>query len=103
MRNTWYKTGDWNSICDVCGFKFKASELKERWDGMRVCKDDWEPRHPLDLVPPIRPEPVLPWTRPEATDVFVDANYCTPQGKQAISNYGTAGCAIVGVDLGLRD
>lgn len=103
MKSTWWKIGDHNAICDRCGFKFKASELKETWDGFFVCKDDWEPRHPLDFVQPVRVEPVLPWSRPERTDVFVDANYCTPSGKQGLANYGQAGCATVGVDLGYRD
>ena len=102
MRNTWYKPGDWSAICDVCGFKFKASELKKRWDGMYVCKDDFETRHPSDFVHPIRPEPILPWTRPEQTDVFVDANYCTPEGRQGVAGYGQANCAIAGFDIGLR-
>ena len=29
--------GDWNAICDRCGFKFKASELKKTWDNLYVC------------------------------------------------------------------
>lgn len=45
-----YKPGDYNAICDGCGFKFKASMLKKRWDGYMVCEKDWEPRHPQDLV-----------------------------------------------------
>jgi len=46
-----HRTGsyEYNTICDVCGFKFKASELKQRWDGPMVCKDDWEPRNILDF------------------------------------------------------
>lgn len=46
-----HRTGsyEYNVICDVCGFKYKASELKQRWDGPMVCKDDWEPRNILDF------------------------------------------------------
>ena len=47
-QNT-YKHGTHNELCDVCGFKYKADELKDRWDGLRVCKYDWEPRHPSDF------------------------------------------------------
>lgn len=39
----------YNIICQVCGFKYKAHEIKKRWDGIYVCKYDWEPRHPMDF------------------------------------------------------
>lgn len=68
----YYKPGDWNAICDECGFKFKGSELRKRWDGYMVCKDDWEPRHPQDFVRGVKDSQPLPWTRPEAPDVFRD-------------------------------
>jgi hypothetical protein len=63
--------GDWNAICDVCGFKFKASELRRRWDGYMCCESDWEIRHPQDLLR-LRPErQATPWNRPPQTDQFV--------------------------------
>jgi hypothetical protein len=42
FRKTYLKLGDWNGICDVCGEKYKASQLYLRWDGLRVCREDWE-------------------------------------------------------------
>lgn len=42
--------GDSNSLCDCCGFKFKHSQLRKRWDGAMVCSKDWEPRHPQDSI-----------------------------------------------------
>lgn len=63
--------GNWNAICDVCGMKFKASELRRRWDGYMVCEDDYEQRHPQDLIR-LRPEKQsAPWVRPVGTDQFV--------------------------------
>lgn len=47
--------GDSNAICDVCGWKYKQSQLRKRWDGAMVCNKDWEPRHPQDNIR-IRPE-----------------------------------------------
>lgn len=44
--------GDSNAICDCCGFKFKQSQLRLRWDGAMVCSKDWEPRHPQDNIKP---------------------------------------------------
>lgn len=42
--------GDSNGICDCCGFKFKHSQLRKRWDGAMVCRADWEPQHPQDSI-----------------------------------------------------
>lgn len=45
-----YVHGTWNAICDTCGQKFKAKDLRMTWDGFFVCEDCWEPRHPQDFV-----------------------------------------------------
>ena len=47
--------GDSKSVCDVCGFHYKHSQLRKRWDGAMVCSKDFETRHPQDLIK-IRPE-----------------------------------------------
>lgn len=68
--------GDWNAICDVCGFKFKASKIKERWDGLYVCREDFETRHPSDYYrSPVGEESKVPWTSPEGTDNLVDVTF----------------------------
>ena len=68
---SYYIKGDWNAICDVCGFKYKASVLRTRWDGLMVCSGDWETRHPQDFVRGSNDEQVPPWTRPEQDNVFI--------------------------------
>lgn len=50
MPDDQFILGDTNAICDVCGFKYKGSELKKRWDGAMVCRYDFELRHPQDSV-----------------------------------------------------
>lgn len=65
------KLGDWNAICDVCGRKFKASELKERWDNAMVCTNDWEPRQPQDFVRGVPDGQAAPWVRPEPEPIWV--------------------------------
>lgn len=57
------KLGDWNSICDICGFKYKASEMKKRWDGLMVCEFDWEMRHPQDFIRAVPDDQAVPWVR----------------------------------------
>ena len=70
MRN-YYKPGDWNAICQVCGFKFKASELKQRWDNLRVCSHDYEMRHPMDFLR-LTPEKIgVPWVSKEPAGTYV--------------------------------
>ena len=67
--------GDWNAICDTCGFKFKASEMRKDWRGMRVCQDDYEPKHPQLMIRVPRDDPSVPWVRPEGEDQFVPVTY----------------------------
>lgn len=55
----------YNAICDVCGFKFKADQLRQRWDGYMVCNEDWEPRNILDFYRTRNDAHLLPFTRPD--------------------------------------
>jgi hypothetical protein len=70
-RNRYIK-GQWNVICDRCGFKRKISEVRLEWDNLLVCIDKcWEARQPQDFVkgvPDMRPVPIA---RPEAPDQFI--------------------------------
>lgn len=65
MARNYYKPGDWNAICDRCGFKFKASDLRLEWTGLRVCEKDFELRHPQDFLRAKPDKIVVPWTRKE--------------------------------------
>ena len=33
-------------LCDRCAFEYKLSELREEWNGSKVCPDCYEPKHP---------------------------------------------------------
>jgi hypothetical protein len=46
------RVGDYNSICDSCGQKFKFSQLKLRWDGIYCCTVNhcWEIRQPNRIM-----------------------------------------------------
>lgn len=74
-EKTTYIPGDYNAVCDVCGFEFKASQLRKRWDGYRVCSQDWEQRHPQDFIRGKPERNRVPWARPEGTDTFVVVPY----------------------------
>jgi hypothetical protein len=55
--------------CQRCGFKFRLTQLKTEWTGLRVCKGTgtnrcWDPR-PKDTRPPkYKPEGLI---RPDAS------------------------------------
>jgi len=67
-----YVRGDHWKICDVCGFRKRASETSKRWDGLMVCREDWEPRHPQDHVRGRIDRQTVPDPRSEPADVFID-------------------------------
>jgi hypothetical protein len=89
-----YKPSQWNAVCDRCGFEFKSSELIEDWQGLMVCKKDYETRHPQDFIR-VRPEkPAAAWARPEGSDVFF--KLCDLRNSQGIAGISVSGCAIAG-------
>ena len=102
MKKNYFLSGEWNVTCDVCSKKIKAHEAKHRWDGLIVCKDDWEPRHEQDFVKAKSDKITVPFTRPIPTFDFVEIA-CTAYSKQCLADYGTADCATVDVDYGLRE
>ena len=72
-QNTLYN-GQWNVICDVCGFKFKSNDIHDRWDGLQVCRDDWEARHPMDFQRGFKDDQSVPYTRPDGTSGGTNAD-----------------------------
>lgn len=66
-----WKPGDWLALCDVCGRKYKASKLKQRWDGLMCCSDDYEIRQPQDFVRGVADVMKTPWSRPEPSNYFI--------------------------------
>lgn len=95
MQN-YFKSGSWNCICMLCGVQFKAEDMLKRWDGMLVCKKDWEPRHSLDFLRATPERGTVPFTAPEPTDQFVVVPYL--QIVQGIAGVGVSGYAISGYD-----
>ena len=71
MSRGWkWKSGDWYVSCDVCSKQIYASDSLRRWDGMIVCKEDFETRHPQELIKHRTDNQSVPFTRPEATEIF---------------------------------
>jgi len=94
MQN-YLDSGNWNALCDSCGRKFKASQLLRRWDGLMVCKADYEVRHPQDFLRVQKEKIAVPWVRPYPQyDTFINA--CNIINSQGIAGIGIAGCMVAG-------
>lgn len=72
-----YKPGQWKMICDVCGFEYYNTQMKERWDGAWVCGPDFETRHPQEFGRTVVDNISVPYSRPEPEDIFIDVPYIT--------------------------
>lgn len=87
--------GNYNAICDICGFKYKASELRKRWDGQMCCPEDFELRHPSDFYRVKENVFSPPFVRSEAdttNDYNIFPTTYDPSGAQAALgtfSYGT--------------
>lgn len=84
--------GNWNVLCDSCGRKFKALDLKQRWDGLMVCKEDWEMRHPSDFLRVQKEKIAVAFSRPYpyqdtfiTTDVL-EIEYTNPYDEDFIAS-----------------
>ena len=96
---TYYKAGSANAICDVCGFKHKLQDLRQRWDGLWVCPHDFEHRHPQDFIRGRKETFNLPITRPRPPDI--PGIHCTLAGRTGAVGFSEVGCSIVGNIAGL--
>ena len=81
-HNHFYKPGEWNVHCDVCGFKFKSSQIRKRWDGFMVCENDWEADHPQKYIRVNETTQAVPYIREQPDDTFTTVCYL-----YATSNY----------------
>jgi hypothetical protein len=76
MKQSYYKKGDWNAICALCGTKYKASEL--RWNSQIqdwVCIWDLEARHPQERLRGVKENQSVDWTRPDPDATFTNEPY----------------------------
>jgi hypothetical protein len=67
------RVGDPLVICDICGFRYPMSATRKTWDGLRVCRKDWDPKHPQLTIKGIPDRQAVYDGRPEPPDQFVDS------------------------------
>jgi|TARA_R100000808_G_C2021119_1_gene69262 hypothetical protein len=71
-----YASGKYaRAICDRCGFEYPYTSLQKEWNGLKVCTDCFEPKHPQLEPPPPPFEPEALYDprpdRAEGLDIFV--------------------------------
>src|ERR1035437_6269290 len=71
MNTQNYISGDFWRICDRCGFKARSSKTFRTWDGLFVCQEDFETRHPQDFVRGRIDNQRVPDARPEALESLI--------------------------------
>lgn len=89
----YYRLGDWNVTCSMCGRKRKASEMQKNWQGMWRCPQHNEPRHPQDFVRAVPDIQTPPFVQPPA-DITIAT--CTPKGVSAVPGSAVPGCMTPG-------
>lgn len=63
--------GTWG-ICQRCGFKFRISELRTEWSGLKVCDKDFDPLPDTMRPPRNGPEGLAKaHPAPEPPDTFI--------------------------------
>lgn len=89
----YFKPGDFNAACSICGRKRKGSTLVRNWQGLWRCVKHNEPRQPQDFARGIIEHPETPFIQKE-TDTFVLV--CTFNGQAALPDIAVAGCMRAG-------
>lgn len=69
-RNPGYQVNNHWLVCQLCGRDIRVQDARVTWDGLKVCEEDWESRHPQELIKPIvdQPAPIGPTTGKETPD-----------------------------------
>ena len=87
---------DFWRVCDVCGFQYRSSQTRKRWDGLWTCLPDFEERHPQDFVRGRRDNENVPEPRPEPITMLVGPLTTT------LSAAAVAGATTLNVALSTR-
>ncbi len=89
INKSHFVSGQWNIICDVCGFKFKSGEVRKRWDGLMVCSKDYETDHPQKYLRVRETGLAVPVVREENLSNQLQVCYIF---AQAFADLGEADC-----------
>lgn len=112
-----FNLGNWLCECQICGRVFKGSEIRRRWDGMLVCDQDYEEKHPQLSVRGQADIVSVPFSSPEGPDVFQNTDgywmfdvrtdgdyspvgrldcYASEDGQNPVDRFSGNQCYVVG-------
>jgi hypothetical protein len=102
MPGNYFKSGEWNVYCMVCNRKIKSGLMMKRWDGLLVCPDDYENRHPMDFLRSRQERISVPFSSDTSFNQFTDVTYptypyCNAEGSSGVPALAIAGCMRPGV------
>lgn len=96
MASNYYVDGQYNIICDSCGWKKKISQVRRRWDGLMVCKDTcWEMDHPQKYIRIRETGIAVDPIRDDPSPTYLDV--CYIYASQSYSGISTSGCMRSGL------
>jgi hypothetical protein len=93
-KGTW--PGNWKVACHVCGIWYTSSEIRKRWDGVLVCPQDYEERHPQTLIRINSRSSVPEFISKDPDPTYVSAGQCSVSGNSGFAGFAVAGCAKSG-------
>lgn len=68
-----------------CGRIFKGSQLMQTWDGLWVCKEDWEPKHTQLSVTGVRDDQRPPFVFHNVNDTEL----AQPSIRDSLGGFGS--------------
>lgn len=92
-NRNYFSPGSNNCYCQICGKKVKAFEIKIKYDNLKVCSECWNPRHPGEFAPILRPE-LPPTLISPIVDIILPQ--CDIYHTQDIPSIGVPSCIIPG-------
>src|SRR5260370_7835555 len=107
MPRNYFKNGEWNVFCMVCNRKIKSGQMKRRWDGLLVCPEDYEIRHPMDFLRSRQERIFVPFTSDTSFTTFNGPTYpvsrfCTQEGASGTAGYAVPRCMRPGLRFPTR-
>jgi hypothetical protein len=65
------KGGAWG-MCPRCGFDKRLRTFRQEWNGLRVCPECYDPKHPQLSVRGKADDQSLPFASPEPAETYLD-------------------------------
>ena len=93
-RSPGWKSGDHWVECMRTGRTIRASDARKEWNGLIVAKEEWESRHPQELIRGIVDNPTAQGlVNQETSGIDVSLDY-----GQGVAGIARAGSARAGYD-----